>query len=507
MERLKDMGELLISVLSQVLELQNILLMLFGVLIGIIAGALPGITATLAVALMLPFTFELSPEGGILFLIGIYCAGIYGGSISAVLIGTPGTPASAATVADGYALTKQGRAYEALNMSLYASVIAGLISGVILLLVAPQLAKFALRFGPPEYFSLAVFGLTVISGVSGDSMIKGLKMVTFGLLLSTIGMDAFEGQPRFLFNMNFLYSGIGLIPTLTGLFAISEVLIQIEIRAKSISSDSKGLSDKNRKYNLKNLKPYMITILRSSIIGSIIGAIPGTGGAIASFVCYNQAKQTSKNPDKFGKGSLEGIAASEAGNNGTTGATLIPMLTLGIPGDTVTAVLLGALTIHGLVPGPMLFIKHPELVYTIMVGFLIVNLFLFFEAKIGIRWFSKVTLIPSSILLSIILLLTLVGSYANSNSMDSVGIALFFGVLGYVFKKSNYPIPPMFIAMILGPLIEVSLRQSLILSNGSILIFFMRPISLFFIVLIAISIFVSKRKRRILPQSNVGKGV
>src|SRR5699024_5980790 len=370
--------------LINTLNVSVILAMFSGVILGIVIGALPGLSATMGVALMLPLTFGMEPTVGMLLLIGIYCAGIYAGSVSAILLKTPGTAASAATVQDGFALAQKGEASKALNMSIYASVTGGIISGIILLFFVHQIAKFALQFGSPEYFTLALFGLTIIASVSGESISKGLIMGTLGLLITTVGMDPINGQGRFLFNTSFLSAGIDLVPALIGLYAISEVLNQIAQHSKSITSSAKVIKEK---FSFKNFWPFRKTVLKSSLIGVIIGAIPGTGGTISAFISYNEAKRVSKTPKDFGKGSLDGIAASESSNNGTTGATLIPMMALGIPGDVVTAVLLGGLMIQGLDPGPELFTEHKDIVYPVLVGFLIVNVLLFFMAKLAIPWF------------------------------------------------------------------------------------------------------------------------
>src|SRR5699024_5123055 len=445
----------------------------------------PGLSATMGVALMLPLTFGMEPTVGMLLLLGIYVAGIYAGSVSAVLLKTPGTAASAATVEDGFALAQQGKANQALNMSIYASVAGGLISGIVLLLFAPQIAKVALEFGAPEYFSLALFGLTIIASVSGKTIIKGLIAACLGLLITTVGMDPINGQGRFLFGTTFLSSGIDLVPALIGLFAISEVFNQIEQRTKSIAAKS---TIDNSKFSIKDFLKHKWVVLKSSVIGVIVEAIPGTGGTISTFISYNKAKRKSKTPEKFGNGSLEGIAASESSNNGTTGATLIPMMTLGIPGDVVTAVLLGGLMIQGLTPGPELFTTNKDLVYTIMIGLIIINIIIFFIAKLAIPWFSKITSIPSVILMPIILVLCLVGSFAVDNSLSSAGIAIFFGVIGYVLPKYGFPVTPMLIAIVLGPIAENSFRQSLLLSDGSFLIFIQRPVSVLFLILGLISI-------------------
>ncbi|MCJ7833927.1 tripartite tricarboxylate transporter permease [Cuneatibacter sp. NSJ-177] len=487
----------IVAALGNMVSLEMFLCMFAGVAVGIVVGALPGLSATLAVALMLPFTFGMSPTAGILILVGAYCGGVYGGSITAILIRTPGTPASVATVADGYAMTKKGKAYEALMGSLLTSTIGGLLSGLALLLIAPLIAKLAVNFGPPEYFALAMFGLTIIASVSGKSLAKGMMMAGLGLLFACVGIDPYEGQARFIFGQSFLYSGVGMVPAMIGVFAIAEVFNQIEIRIKSVAAEFGDVSvDCKQKFPLKKLRPHLPNILRSSVTGIIVGAIPGTGGAIASFLAYNNEKAKSKHPEEFGNGSMDGIIAAETAKNATTGATLIPMFTLGIPGDTVTAILLGALTIHGLSTGPKLFTEHGVLVYTVIIGFFLVNLIMLVQGRFAIRWFSKITQVPSSILLPIILVLCLVGAYASNNSFASVGIAVFFGVLGFILGKFGFPMALLLIAMVLAQLTEMSLRQSLILSDGSPLIFVQRPICLIFLLLAVFSVCIPMLKAR-----------
>ncbi|QQK81945.1 tripartite tricarboxylate transporter permease [Salicibibacter cibi] len=464
--------------------------------LGIAVGALPGLSVTLAVALMLPFTFAMDPGTGVLFLVAIYCGGIYAGSITAILLKTPGSPASAATTADGYALAQQGKASQALSVSLYASVAGGLFSGFTLLLFSPLIAELALMFGPPEFLTLALFGMTVIASVSGDSISKGMVMAILGMLIATVGVDPMTGSERFIFGAEFLLGGIEIVPVLIGLFAISEVLLQVEKKSKRISVRSG--SENQRKVKIRELKPYRRTIFRSSVIGSIVGSIPGLGAEISSFISYGQAKKKSKEPKKFGKGSMEGVAASEAGNNGVTGATLIPTMTLGIPGSVVAAVLLGAFLVQGLNPGPQLFQESGDVAYTVILGFIVANIVMLIEGKLAIRWFAKVATIPSSILFPIVLSLCLMGGYAFENQIYTVGITIFFGVLGYLLSKLQYPLAPMLIALILGPIAEEGLRQSLMLSGGSLAIFFVRPISLFLIILILLSVimpFVAKYRK------------
>ena len=488
------------TVLGNMVSLEMFVCMFIGVAVGIVVGALPGLSATLAVALMLPFTFSLDATAGIILLIGAYCCGVYGGSITAILIKTPGTPASVASIADGYGMTKKGRAYDALMYSLYVSVIGGILSGLALLFIAPLIAKLAVNFGPPEYFALAVFGLTIIASVSGKSLAKGLLMAGFGLLICCVGMDPYEGQARFVFGKSSLYAGIGMVPVMIGVFAIAEVFNQIEVHIKSVASDVDDIKvKKDEKFSFKNLIPHWANILKASITGIIIGAIPGTGGAIASFLAYNNEKNSSKHPEEFGEGSEAGLIAAETAKNATTGATLIPMLTLGIPGDTVTAILLGALTIHGLSTGPKLFTEHGVLVYTVILGFFFVNVIMFLEGKAAIRWFAKITSVPSSILMPIILILCLVGAYSSNNNWSSVGIAVLSGFIGYILQKFEFPMAPLLIAMVLESLTEMSLRQSLIMSDNSLSIFVTRPICLIFLILSLGSImlpFFKNRKKK-----------
>lgn len=478
------MTDSIISSIPEIFRMTNILFMFLGVGAGIIFGCLPGLSATMGVALMLPLTFGLDPITGILFLLGVYVGGIYGGSISAILINTPGTPASAATTIDGYYLTKKGKAGDALRMALYASVIAGVISALVLLFLAPQIAKVALKFGPPEYFALALFGLAMISSVSGKSILKGLIMGVIGFSIATIGLDPIGGSARLSFGNENLFGGIQLIPALIGLFAIAEIINRSQT-AHSEETQTAKFKDSKFPFSIvmKNLK----TIVKSSFIGTAIGAIPGTGATIASYMSYNEAMRSSKKKDEFGKGSIEGVAAAEAGNNGVTGSTLIPLLTLGIPGDTVTAVMLGALMMQGLTPGPQLFTTHADFVYAIMVGLIVVNVIMLINGKLAIKLFVRVTAIPFNVLVPILLTLSFIGAYAVNNTLFDVKVMLVFGLLGFVMGKFGFPSTPLLLGLVLGPIAETSLRQALILSKGSWTIFFTQPISLAFIVIAVIS--------------------
>ena len=484
--------ENILTGLVNLLSWEVLLFINVGLVLGIIFGALPGLTATMGVALFMPITFGMDPIVGITMLLGIYCGGIYGGSITAILIKTPGTPASAATVLDGYTLSQKGQAGKALHMALVASTIAGLFSALILLLVAPQLAKVALKFGPPEYFSLAIFGLTIIASVCSKNMFKGIMMGCLGMYVSMIGLDEIGGMPRFLFGTLNLAGGVKLIPALIGLFAISEILNKVKVGDFRIIEANKFVGGK---VTWAELKFSLKTIFKSSAIGTFIGAVPGTGAAIASFLSYNEAIRSSKTPEKYGTGYLDGVAASEAGNNGVTGATLIPLLTLGIPGDTVTAVLLGALMMQGLQPGPALFRDFAPVVYTIMVSLIFVNIFMFIQGKAFVRIFANVTKIPVNLLLPILMILCVTGAYAENNTMFDVWMMFIFGAGGYILIRNGFPVTPLLLARILGPMAEISMRQSLILSQGSYSIFFTRPICLFFLVFSVASILFAVLKK------------
>ncbi len=481
--------------LSNVLSLNVILFINFGLVLGIIFGALPGLTATMGVALFMSLTFGMDPIVGISMLLGIYCGGIYGGSVTAILIKTPGTPASAATIMDGYALAQKGHAGKALHMALVASTIAGIFSALVLLFVAPQLARVALRFGPPEYFALAMFGLTIIASVATKNMFKGIMMGCLGMYISTIGLDEIGGMPRLLFGNPYLAGGVKLIPALIGLFAISEILNKTRIGDFKIKMSNEFVKER---ISFKEFKSSFKNIIKSSAIGTLIGSIPGTGAAIASFLSYNEAVRSSKHPSKYGTGCVEGIAAAEAGNNGVTGATLIPLLTLGIPGDTVTAVLLGALMMQGLQPGPGLFRDFAPIVYTIMVGLIFVNIFMFIQGNLFVKIFAQINKIPVKLLLPILLVLCATGAFAENNTMFDVWMMMIFGAVGYVLIRNDFPVTPLLLARILGPLAEVSMRQSLIMSAGSYAIFFTRPITIFFLVLTVLSIIFAVIKSRVI---------
>lgn len=468
-------------------QLMPLMLVIIGVLLGILLGAMPGLTATMGVTLLLPFTLQLnvSPEAGMAMLIGIYIGAIYGGSISAVLICTPGTPAAAATLLDGYPMTKNGEAGRAITLSTCSSFAGGLTSALILMFLSPQLSTFALKFSSPEYFALAVFGLSMIVSISGNNVIKGIVAGIFGLLLATVGLDPIQGVPRFSFDQPELFEGIGFIPALIGLFAISQVLYEM-VQPQSGNRPPPSLAFSFTQ--VKEWFQYKFTWIRSALIGTFIGSLPGAGCDIAAFVSYNEAKRFSKNPEKLGNGAPEGIIAAEAANNGATGGAMIPMLTLGVPGDAVTAVMLGALTVQGLEPGPLLFRDHPETVYPIFASLIIANFVMITGGFFTARMLSRVVLIDKKLLMPIILLLSIVGAYAIRFSMFDVWVAIFMGAVGYVMKIRSFPTSPIVLALILGPMAESNFRRAMLLPDAELSIFFTRPIACTMMILSIITL-------------------
>lgn len=477
----------------QLLSWHSLLFMTIGVAFGIVVGAIPGLTVTLGVIIALPFSFTMDPVTAILFLVAIYKAGNFGGSISAILIGTPGVAAASATVLDGYSLKKQGKAGKALNVAIYSSVIADVLSNLSLILFAGLLASFALRFGPPEFCALIFFSLTIIAGVSGASLIRGLMSGVLGLLVATIGVDAILGVSRFSFGNINLMSGFNFLAVIIGLFAIPEIITKFCARRTSWERERSDLGDHRVCWSeFRHLLP---TIFKGSIIGVLLGSIPGIGAAPAAFFSYNEAKRSSDKPELFGRGSIEGIAAAESGNNGTCGATLIPLLTLGIPGDITTAVMFGALLMQGLTPGPMLFQDHGDIIYAIFIGIMASSLIMLVLAKFGMKAFIKVSAIKDSILFPIVFVMCVFGTYAVNTSLFDVFIMLGFGLIGFGMRLLRLPPEPFLIGFILSPLFENNLRRSLRMSSGDFSIFFSSPISLCFIILTILSIaFIFRRK-------------
>lgn len=485
------MLELFLSVLGAVFHWQSILVMMVGITAGMVIGALPGLSANMGVALLIPVTFAMEPAMGLLMLVSLYTSAIYGGSVTAILLNTPGTSASAATAIDGYELTKQGKADQAIRIATFSSVIGGLISALVLLFLTPPLSRISLLFGPPEYFFLAVFGLTAIASVSSGSLTKGFISGAFGLLLGTIGMDLASGFPRFTFGVFQLHSGISIVPTMIGLFAMSQVLSLSEKKPKEVPATT-TLNKMQFIPSLEEIKEIKNTIMRSSVIGIIIGMLPGAGANIASWISYSQSKSWSKNPQKYGKGSIEGISASETANNAATGSSLIPLLTLGIPGSATAAVLLGALMIQGLIPGRELFTTHGRLTYTVLIGFVIANILMGVMAILVVRFMTRITKVPRGIIIPMVVTLCVLGSYAVGNNIFDVYIMFIFGMVGYLMKKFNFSPAAALLGLILGPIAEKGFRQTVVLGGDSIISYiFTRPLTLVLIILIIMAIIIS----------------
>ncbi len=472
--------------ISVALTFGNILAAVIGTALGILLGALPGLTATMGVALLVPVTYLMEPVTGLIMLCGIYCGAIYGGSIPGILFHTPGTPAAIITMEDGYQMTKHGEPKKALSTAVMASTVGGLFSAGALLFLAPPLANFALKFGPPEYFCLAFFGMTVISSLTADAMVKGLIVGFFGVFISTIGLDPSEGVPRFTYNSPNLLDGFGIVPVLIGLFSIPEALALIG--RQSSSETTLGKVTGKMFFNCFEYIRMIGLSIKSSIIGTLIGIIPAAGPEIAPFVSYREAKRSSKNPEKFGTGIPDGIVASEAANNGVTGGSLIPLLTLGIPGSAVAAVYLGALTIHGLRPGPMLFVNNPELVYGLFIGFFVVQFALISLGLSFSHLFAQVVRLPRIIIATYIIFFSIIGSLAMNGNIFDVWVMFGFGILGYLMRILGFPAAPIVLGLVLGPLLELNLFSSLSMSHGSLLIFVSRPLCAFILALSAFSL-------------------
>jgi putative tricarboxylic transport membrane protein len=475
--------------LTTVFNPQTFILILGGTLTGIIIGALPGLTVNMGIALLLPLTFSYQGMQGILMLIGVYCGAIYGGSISAILINTPGTPASAATTIDGYPMaTKLGMPGRALGLSTTASAFGGIFSSLALMILSPQLAKVAVGLSAPEYFALAVFGISIITSVSSKSVIKGLIGGAIGLLIATIGLDPITSQMRFTYGSVYLMGGISFVPVLVGLFAFSQGLMSLE---NSFKEHQQKIHVKLERVfpALTDIKRVFPTLLRSSLIGTVIGVIPGTGGDIASFIAYTEAKRWSKHKEEFGNGCPEGVAAPEAGNNAVSGSAMIPLLSLGIPGDGATAIMMGAFMAQGLSLGPLLFKEHPVEIKSIFIGLLVANILLYVFGFLGIRLFVKILNVQKSILVPLILVLCVVGAYSVNHTMIDVFVMMGFGILGYILQKLDFSMSPLVIGIILGPMAETNFRRALILSSGDASIFYKRPITLTFLIIAILTLF------------------
>jgi len=453
----------------------NILMAIAGVMVGILIGALPGVGPPSGVAMLLPLTFGMDPTSGIIMLAALYAGTMYGGTITAVLINTPGESASVVTCLDGYQMALQGRAGAALGIAAIGSFIAGTVGVVLLMLVSPLLAKWALSFGPPETFALMLLGLTTVTLLAGEDPLKAYISMMFGLMLAMVGFDIISGDARFGFGIIEMMDGIDFLPVAIGLFGLGEVLA---------GAEQKGGNQVKTQLSLRDVLPRWADIVRvrwsiarGTVMGFLVGMLPGAGPTVASFMAYTVEKKVSKTPERFGKGAIEGVAAPESANNAGATAAMVPMLTLGIPGSATTAIMLGGLMMWGLRPGPMLFEKNPQFVWGLIASQYIANVLLLILSTLFIPLFVRAVRIPYSILMPLIVVFCVTGAYSLKNNLWDVGTMLVFGVVGYLMKKLGYSPAALVLALVLGPLAERALRQSLIISDAGIGIFFMRPIS------------------------------
>ena len=463
-----------------------IILLIAATLGGVIIGALPGLNATTGAALLLPFTITMDPVAAIAVLTAIYCSATFAGAITAILINTPGTSASATTCLDGFPLAQKGEAGRALGLAVVSSTIGGVVSVIVLMLAAPLLARAAYSFAPPEYFALTLFGLSMLATIGGGSPIKNVLAGCLGILLATVGIDLMTGVERFTFDLSVLSDGIGFVPVMIGVFGISELLVQISNKHEGLESIKlKAIKLPTKADYLKVWR----TILRSTGIGTFIGILPAEGATVASMIGYNEAKRWSKTPEEFGKGAIEGIAGSEAANNSATGGAMVPTLALGIPGSPTAAVILAGLMVHGLRPGPTMFTEQSDFAFSIFWSMMFVNLLFLGVGLLGAKVFARVTLVPVQILWPCVFIFSVVGAYALDQSMVDVWIALGAGVLGYFMRRYGFSVVPLAIGLILGEILEQRFGQSMVMLNEQWWLLPTRPLTLFFLVLTFLALF------------------
>jgi len=486
----------IMAALPLIFSVEVVIAMIIGTAVGITVGALPGLSATMGIAVLIPLTFTMEPLVALGMVAGIYNGAMYGGSIPAILLRIPGTPAGIATVFDGYPMAQKGQAPLALKISLISSAIGSAVSAIALLALAPPLAAIALKFSPADYFWLALFGMTTIAVLLSSNPVKGLLSTCLGLVVGTVGIDAMTGAERFTFGSMDLLSGINIIVLLTGLFAIPPA---IELAVKHLSEKKGAPIDK--KMDHIRWKPFIPVWIKSSVMGVVIGIIPALGGNIAAVLAWNEQRRSDPGNNQYGKGEPKGVAAPECANNADTAATLIPALTLGIPGSAVAAVILGALLVHGLRPGPQLFRDDPEIVFGFMLTMFFTAILMFLIGRVGARAFVHVLKAPTSLLAPMIIALAVVGIYSIHNSMFEVWLMLFFGLLGYGMERLHIPTAPAVLAVILGPMAEESLRRALLISGGSFDYLLQSWISWIIIAMTAVTLIVPiwKRFRRLKP--------
>lgn len=483
--------DVIIAGLSDALSFYNLLFIFFGVSLGIVVGAIPGLSAPMAIAIAVPITFYMDSLVAIAFLMGVNKGGEFGGSISAILLNTPGTPESAATALDGYPLAQKGKQGKALKMALYSSVSGDTFSDIVLIVVSAPLATVALKMGPAEVLGFLVFALTFITALVGKSLPKGLAAAAFGIFVSTVGLDPETAEPRFTFGFLELENGIPLPALGIGLLAFAEVIRQMEMLSregveKTILLSLKGGNKDDQRVTREDFRECRKTILRSACIGTVVGAIPGLGYSLAGFLGYGAARKASKNPEEFGKGRLEGVAATEAANSAVVGSNLIPLLALGIPGNATAGLLIGAFIIHGVIPGPLMFKENGALVYGLFGSLILANMMNLCLGSIGLRLFVQSLRVPRTIMLPIVVLLCFTGAYAAGSGLFSTGLMLLFGVIGYLMQRLQFSIISLFVAYIIGPMFEKSLRHTVILIDDPRLLLD-HPVLLVMVILSIIS--------------------
>lgn len=482
------MVDMFISGFSAISSPLVLLLIFIGSIVGIIFGAIPGLTGVMAFAVCLPLTFSLPPVAAFAVLCGLYIGSCSGGLISAILLNIPGTISSIATTFDGHPMAERGEAGKALGIGIMSSFIGGTFGFLMLFFISPPLAKLSIQFSAFEYAAIAFFALTLISSVSGDSIVRGLIGALLGVAFALIGVSEIDGVARMTFGIRKLYSGLNVLPVLLGIYAVISIYdlaaeIDTEVKGTMYDYKIKGFG-----FSLKEFFGRYVNIIRSALIGAGIGILPGIGGGTSNILAYIAAQKSSKHPEEFGTGIIDGIIAPETANNASIGGSMIPLLTLGIPGDTVTAILIGAFTIHGLTPGPLLFQNNGDIVYAIFASLLVSNIMVILSQYVGMRYFVKLLMIPKKYLVPIVILMCTIGSFCVNNRAFDIVILLFFSVLGFVLKKVKIPFTPFVIGFILGPMFEINFRRALMLSEGSFLPFITKPLSAIFLLSAVLSI-------------------
>lgn len=491
------MLEVIFAGFLDALQISNLMFVLIGVTAGMGMGAIPGVNGPMAIALCIPLSYYMSPVAAIGFLVGLNKGAFYGGAISGILLNTPGTPEAAATTWDGYPLSQQGKGEKALRMALFSSVTGDAFSTIVLILVAAPLATVALYMGPPEIFALICLAMTIIAGLGAKSLVRGLIAAALGVLIGTVGMEPVSALPRMTFGIYQLERGIELIPIGIGMLAFSEIIIQLERQFKYGNDACTIQMSSNPADRFVSLKEYlacMRTLIRSALAGTVVGAMPGLGAPVASFFAYDQAVKRSKNPEEFGKGKLEGIAASEAANSSVVAASLIPLFTLGIPGNVAAALLIGAFVIHGMIPGPLMFEQNAQFIYSIYGSLIIANIFLLGVGRLGLRAFCHAVQAPPKVLYPIIFFTCLMGSYLAQYALFDVTLMLFFAFLAYFMRKFDYSHICLIIGFILAPIWETSLQQVIISSEQNPTMFLERPVAIILMLLTFYIVFKTTRK-------------